>query len=79
MNNHLEPKISNVSFRVMHLTNSVAKAGPMSGAQPMSAASVVAEASALGLGCVTCLDLAYFESQADLFRINQRYLKRTYL
>lgn len=47
----------------MKLTNSSAKAGPVS------------EASAVGLACVSCLALAHFESQAYLSRINQRYLK----
>ena len=46
----------------MKLSNSPAKAGPMS------------EANALGLICVPCLALAYFESQSGLSRINQRYL-----
>jgi hypothetical protein len=50
-----------VSF--MKLSNSSAKAGSMS------------EASALGLAYVSCLDLAHFESQAGLPRINQRCLK----
>ena len=61
MNKHLEPKITNVC--VIKLSNSPAKAGPMS------------EANVLGLAGVSCLDLGHFESQASLSRINQRCLK----
>jgi len=44
----------------MKLSNSRAKAGPMS------------EAIALGLTCVPRLDLDHFESQSDSSRLNQR-------
>jgi hypothetical protein len=57
------------------LSNSPAKAGPMSGAQPMSEASALAVANALGLTCVPRLELDHFESQPDSPRINQRFLK----
>jgi hypothetical protein len=49
-----------VSF--VKLTNSGAKAGPMSGA------------SVVGLGFISRFDLAHFKSQADISRINQRCL-----
>ena len=49
----------------MKLSNSWAKAGPMSGA------------SDVGLACVPRLDLDYFESQSDSPRLNQRLLKFT--
>ena len=65
MNEHLVPKIINLC--VVKLSNSWAKAGPMS------------EASALGLTCVPRLDLDYFESQADSPRLNQRFLNFTVL
>jgi hypothetical protein len=61
MNEHLVSKIINLC--VVKLSNSCAKAGPMS------------EANALGLACVPRLDLDYFESQADSPRLNQRFLK----
>jgi hypothetical protein len=61
MNEHLVPKIINLC--VVKLSNSCAKAGPMS------------EANALGLACVPRLDLDYFESQADSSRLNQRLPK----
>jgi hypothetical protein len=59
------------------LSNSPAKAGPMSGAQPMSEASALAAAIALGLTCVPRLELdgpthRHFESQHDSPGINQR-------
>ncbi len=60
MNEHLVSKIINLC--VVKLSNSRAKAGPMS------------EANALGLACVPRLDLDYFESQADSPRLNQRFL-----
>ena len=44
----------------MKLSNSPAKAGPMSAA------------IAVGLTCVPRLDLDYFESQSDSSRLNQR-------
>jgi hypothetical protein len=59
MNEHLVPKIINLC--VVKLSNSWAKAGPMS------------EANALGLACVSRLDLDYFESQTDSPRLNQRF------
>ena len=46
----------------MKLSNSLAKAGPMS------------VAIALGLAYVPCLDLDHFESQSDSTRLNQRLL-----
>ncbi len=63
MNERVEPKI--INFCVVKLSNSPAKAGPMS------------EASALGLTCVPRLELngpapRHFESQPDSLRINQR-------
>ena len=70
MNEHLVPKIINLCG--VKLSDSWAKAGPMSGAQPMSEASALAVAIALGLTCVPRLDLDYFESQADSPRFNQR-------
>jgi hypothetical protein len=62
MNEHLELKM--INLYLVKLSNSSAKAGPMS------------EASALGLACVPRLDLDYFESQADSPRFNQRFLKQ---
>jgi hypothetical protein len=59
MNEHLVPKIINLC--VVKLSNSRAKAGPMS------------EAIALGLTRVPRLVLDYFESQADSSRPNQRF------
>ncbi len=59
MNEHLVPKIINLC--VVKLSNSRAKAGPMS------------EAIALGLTCVPRLDLNHFESQSDSPRLNQRF------
>ena len=47
MNERVVPKMTN--FCVVKLSNSPAKAGPMSGAQPMSEASALAAASALGM------------------------------
>ncbi len=40
--------------------NSIAKAGPMSGAQPMSEASALTAAIMAGLSCDWSLDLAHF-------------------
>ena len=70
---HLVPKIINLCVAYMEvgegreqerklckLSNSRAKAGPMS------------EAIALGLTCVPRLDLDHFESQSDSTRLNQR-------
>ena len=74
MNERVVPKKTN--FCVVKLSNSPAKAGPMSGAQPMSEASALAVAIALGLACVPRLDLDYFESQADSSRLNQRLPSR---
>jgi hypothetical protein len=59
MNEHLVSKIFNLC--VVKLSNSWAKAGPMS------------VAIALGLTCVPRLDLDYFESQADSSRLNQKF------
>ena len=61
MNEPVVPKMTN--FYVVKLSNSPARAGPMS------------EANALGLTCVSRLELDYFESQPDSPRINQRLLK----
>jgi len=58
MNERVVPKI--INFRVVKLSNSPAKAGPMSAA------------IALGLTCVPRLELDHFESQPDSPRINQR-------
>jgi len=63
MNERVVPKI--INFRVVKLSNSPAKAGPMS------------IANALGLTCVPRLELdgptfRHFESQPDSLRINQR-------
>ena len=74
MNQHLLVKMHQLG--VANLGNSYAKAGPMSGAQPMSEASALAVAIALGLACVPRLDLDYFESQADSSRLNQRLPSR---
>jgi hypothetical protein len=70
MDEHLVPKMINLC--VVKLSNSWAKAGPMSGAQPVSAANALAEASAVGLACVPRLDLDYLESQADSPRLDQK-------
>ncbi len=59
MNERVVPKMTN--FRVVELSNSPAKAGPMSAA------------NALGLTSVPRLDLDNFESQSDSIRINQRF------
>jgi hypothetical protein len=63
MNERVVPKM--INFCVVKLSNSPAKAGPMSGA------------SALGLTCVPRLELdgpalRHFDSQPDSLRINQR-------
>jgi hypothetical protein len=50
---------------VANLGNSFAKAGPMSGAQPMSKANALAAAIALGLTCDWRLDLAHFPYAAE--------------
>ena len=59
MNEHLVSKIINLG--VVKLSNSPARAGPMSAA------------NALGLAGVLRLDLDDFESQSDSIRINQRF------
>jgi hypothetical protein len=58
MNERVVPKMTN--FCVVKLSNSPAKAGPMS------------VANALGLTRVPRLELGHFESQPDSPRINQR-------
>jgi hypothetical protein len=63
MNQHLLVKIRQLC--VANLGNSLAKAGPMSGAQPMSEANALAAAIALGLTCDWRLDLAYFSCAAE--------------
>jgi hypothetical protein len=60
MNERVVPKMA--IFRVVKLSNSPAKAGPMSAA------------SAVGLTCVPRLEYDHFESQPDSLRINQRLL-----
>jgi hypothetical protein len=50
---------------VPNLDNSLAKAGPMSGAQPMSEANALAAAIALGLTCDWRLDLVHFPGAAE--------------
>jgi hypothetical protein len=57
MNQHLLVKMRQLC--VTNLGNRLTKAGPMSGAQPMS------EANALGLTCDWCLDLAHFTCAAE--------------
>ena len=61
MTEHLGHKIINLS--VVKLSNSLAKAGPMS------------EAIALGLAHIPRLDLDHFISQYDSPRLNQRFPK----
>ena len=63
MNQHLLVKMGQLG--VANLVNSLAKAGPMSGAQPMSEASALAAAIALGLSCDWRLDLAHFPCAAE--------------
>ena len=68
----------------MKLSNRPAKAGPMSGAQPMSEASALAAAIALGLTRVPRLELdgptfRHFESQPDPLRIDQRLPEKLFL
>ena len=58
MSNQLVSKTTNLC--VVKLSNSWAKAGPMS------------KANAVGLACVPRLDLDCFESQPDSLRLNQR-------
>jgi hypothetical protein len=55
MNQHLLVKMHQLG--VANLGNSFAKAGTMSGAQPMSKANALAVAIALGLTCDWRLDL----------------------
>jgi hypothetical protein len=67
MNERVVPKI--INFCVVKLSNSPAKAGPMS------------TANALGLTCVPRLELdgpalRHFESQPDTLRINQRFPRK---
>ena len=64
MNEHLVPK--RINLCVVKLSNSWAKAGPMS------------EAIALGLTCISRLDLDHFESQSDSLRPDQ-WLPKTVL
>jgi hypothetical protein len=63
MNQHLLVKIRQLC--VANLGNRLAKAGPMSGAQPMSEANALAAAIAWGLTCDWRLDLAYFSCAAE--------------
>ncbi len=70
MNERVVPKMT--TFCVVKLSNSHAKAGPMSAA------------NALGLTCVPRLELdgpapRHFESQPDTPRINQRFPKEPLL
>jgi hypothetical protein len=55
MNQHLLVKMHQLG--VANLGNSFAKAGPMSGAQPMSEANALAVAIALAITCDWRLDL----------------------
>jgi hypothetical protein len=57
------------SGSLVKLSNSHARAGSM------SAANALAVANALGLACVSRLDLDEFESQSDSIRINQGFLR----
>ncbi len=50
---------------VAKLGNSLAKAGPMSGAQPMREANALSAAIALGLTCDWRLDLMHFPYAAE--------------
>jgi hypothetical protein len=63
MNPHLRVKMHQLC--VPNLDNSLAKAGPMSGAQPMSEANALAAAIALGLTCDWRLDLVHFPGAAE--------------
>jgi hypothetical protein len=63
MNQHLLVKMR--QFGVANLGNSLAKAGPMSGAQPMSEANALAAAIALGLTCDWRLELVHFPCAAE--------------
>ncbi len=63
MNQHLLVKMR--QFGVTNLGNSLAKAGPMSGAQPMSEANALAAAIALGLTCDRRLELVHFPCAAE--------------
>jgi hypothetical protein len=60
MNQHLLVKI-----RQLCVGNSLAKAGPMSGGQPMSEANALAAAIALGLTCDWLLESAHFPCAAE--------------
>ena len=63
MNQHLLVKMR--QFGVANLGNSLAKAGPMSGAQPMSEANALAAAIALGLTYDRRLELVHFPGAAE--------------
>jgi hypothetical protein len=63
MNQHLLVKMHQLC--VPHPGNSFAKAGLMSGTQPMSKANALAAAIALGLICDWRLDLAHFPCAAE--------------
>jgi hypothetical protein len=63
MNQHLLVKMHQLC--VPNLGNSLAKAGPMSGAQPMSEANALAAAIVLGLTCDWRLDLSHFPCAAE--------------
>jgi hypothetical protein len=63
VNQHLLVKIRQLF--VSNLGNSLAKAGPMSGAQPMSEANALAGAIALGLTRDWRLELAHFPYAAE--------------
>jgi hypothetical protein len=63
MNQHLLVKMHQLG--VANLGNSLAKAGPMSGAQPMSEANALAAAIALGLTRNWRLDSAHFPCAAE--------------
>jgi len=63
MSQHLFVKMRQLC--VANLGNRLAKAGPMSGAQPMSEANALAAAIALGLSCEWRLDLTHFACTAE--------------
>jgi hypothetical protein len=63
MNQHLLGKMRHLG--VANLGNNLAKAGPMSGAQPMNEVNALAVAIALGLTRDWHLDLAHFPCAAE--------------
>jgi hypothetical protein len=63
MNQYLLVKMR--QFCVINPGNKMTKAGPVSGAQPMSKANALAAAIALGLSCDWHLELAHFPCAAE--------------